>query len=225
MRSHSLTMELHREDNFGTRSMSTRVQKRQSVTFRWLHNYTEKFTVGWTDQISNFHITTVNSGVSENKAECSTTFVKCMSWLTDILSGETVTISPKGCPKMQFLSVNSGLLFRYAMYRKTNDRTEMLHYPANMQTRHRRPLTSTLMSPRKGSHAAGKILESETASVDLRLICQICKRKSSFKCMKCSSDGHPLDLCSSSTQRQCWNQYHVQREFDLQSSQSQKAED
>ena len=115
--------------------------------------------------------------------------------------------------------------FWYAMYRKTNGRTEVLHHPANMQTRHRRPLTSTLMSQRKGSHAAGKILESETASVDRRLRCRICKRKSSFKCMKCSSDGHPLVLCSSSTQRQCWNQYHVQREFDLLSSQLQEAED
>ena len=89
----------------------------------------------------------------------------------------------------------------YAMYRKTNGRTEVLHYPANIQARHRRPLRSTLMSPRKGSHAAGKILQSETSSEDRRLRCRICKRKSSFKCTKCSSAGHPLVLCSPNTQR------------------------
>ena len=113
----------------------------------------------------------------------------------------------------------------YAMFRKTNGRTEVLHYPANMQAKHRKRLASTLMSPRKGSHAAGKILRSETTSRDQRLRCRICKRKSSFKCMKCSSDGHPLVLCPANSQRQCWNDYHIQREFDLHSSQSQEADD
>ena len=113
----------------------------------------------------------------------------------------------------------------YAMYRKTNGRTEVLHYPMNVQKKHRKPLASTMMSPRKGSHAAGKSSLSETSSRDQRLRCRICKRNSSFKCIKCSTVGHTLVLCSPNNRRQCWNNYHVSRGFDLHSSQSQEAGD
>ena len=38
----------------------------------------------------------------------------------------------------------------YAMFRKTNGTIEVLHYPVNKQTHHRRSLAMTVTSPRKG---------------------------------------------------------------------------
>ena len=109
----------------------------------------------------------------------------------------------------------------YAMYKKTNGRDEVLHYPFNKQRHHRRKLATTLASPRKGHHDSARITADETSSKRCRLKCRMCSKKTSFKCAKCSNPGDPLALCESKNGRQCWNEYHVRREFDIPSSQSQ----
>ncbi len=59
----------------------------------------------------------------------------------------------------------------YAILRKTNQRMEVLHYPSYKPTKHRRLLSSAIMSPHKGSHELGRIAEDETFSEDRRLRC------------------------------------------------------
>ncbi len=114
----------------------------------------------------------------------------------------------------------------YALFKKTNGRDEILHYPGNKQRNHRRMLSATLMSPRKGHHKLIRISADETSSKRCRLRCRMCNNKTSFKCDKCSSPGDPLVLCEpKATGRQCWNEYHVRREYDLPSSQSQDQDD
>ena len=110
----------------------------------------------------------------------------------------------------------------YALYRKTNGRMDVLCYPLNRQTHHKRKLAMTVTSPRKGRHEVERITNAETSSQTQRLKCRICKRKTSYKCSKCSRPGDPLVLCSIQTGRQCWNEYHVAREYDIPSSQSQE---
>lgn len=112
----------------------------------------------------------------------------------------------------------------YTMFRKTNGSKEVLHYGISRQPNHRRKLAHTITSPRKGCHDTERISTDETTCKSQRLRCRICKRKSSYKCRKCSSRGEPLVLCSAKTGRQCWNEYHVTREYDLPSSQSQSQE-
>ena len=110
----------------------------------------------------------------------------------------------------------------YALFRKTNGRMEVLHYPVNKQT-HRRPsLTMTATSLRKGTHNIQRISLKDSSSKDQHLKCHICDKKTSFKCSKCSSPEDPLVICCPDTDRLCWNQYHITREYDLPSSQSQE---
>ena len=109
----------------------------------------------------------------------------------------------------------------YALFRKTNGRMEVLHYPVNKQTLHRPSLTMTVTSLKKGTHNIQRISLKNSSSKDQRLKCRICDKKTSFKCSKCSSPGDPLVICCPDTDRQCWNQYHITREYDLPSSQSQ----
>ena len=106
----------------------------------------------------------------------------------------------------------------YAMFRKTNGRMEVLHYPVK-RTHHWRSLAMTVTSPRKGTH---NIKEFPRKIVQAKIKCRICGKKTLFKCSKCSSPGDPLVICCPDTGRQCWNQYHITREYDLPSSQSQE---
>ena len=110
----------------------------------------------------------------------------------------------------------------YALFRKTNGRMEALHYPANKQTHHWWSLAMTVTSPRKGTYNIQRISSKDSSSKDQRLKCRICGKKTSFKCSKCSSPGDHLVICCPDTGRQCWNQYHITREYDLPSSQSQE---
>ncbi len=82
----------------------------------------------------------------------------------------------------------------------------------------KRKLTQTITSPRKGHHSVGRINSDESSSSKRRLRCRICKKKTSYKCARCSD---PLVLCSNETGRDCWNEYHQAREYDVASSQSQ----
>ncbi len=107
------------------------------------------------------------------------------------------------------------------MYRKTNGNNEVLHYPKARMRTTKRPLEMTITSPRKGRHEEERISANECKSNERRLKCRICHKKTSFKCQKCSSQNDPLVLCSGKTGRNCWNKYHVAREFDIPSSQSQ----
>ena len=91
----------------------------------------------------------------------------------------------------------------YAMFRKTNGRMEVFHYPVNKQTHHRRSLAMTVTSPRKGAHNIQRISSEDSSIKDQRLKCPICGKKTSFKCSKCSSPGDPLVICCPSTGRQC----------------------
>ena len=59
----------------------------------------------------------------------------------------------------------------YAMFRKTNGRMKVLHYPVNKQTHHRRSLAVTTTSPRKGTHNIQRISSEDTSSKDQRLKC------------------------------------------------------
>ena len=58
----------------------------------------------------------------------------------------------------------------YAMFRKTNGRIEVLHYPVN---KHRRSLAMTVTSPRKGTHNIQRISSEDSSSKDQRLKCRI----------------------------------------------------
>ena len=54
----------------------------------------------------------------------------------------------------------------YAMFRRTNGRMEVLHYPVNKQTHHRRSLAMTVTSPRKGTHNIQRISSEDCSSKD-----------------------------------------------------------
>ena len=110
----------------------------------------------------------------------------------------------------------------YALYRKTNGSADVLHYPKVRLRTNKRSLEMTLASPRKGRHEEERISASESTSRERRLKCRMCHKKTSFKCLKCSSPDDPLVLCSNKTGRNCWNEYHIAREYDLPSSQSQE---
>ena len=106
----------------------------------------------------------------------------------------------------------------YAKFKMTNGRVDVLHYPTvKLQTK-KRPLETTLSSPRKGHHEVQRITAGKTTSKERRLKCRI----SSFKRQKCSSSGDTLALRSYQRGRDCWNKHQVPREFDVPSSQSQK---
>ena len=65
----------------------------------------------------------------------------------------------------------------YSFFRKTNERMEVLHYPVNKQTHHRRSLAMTVTSPRKGTHNIQRISSKDSSSKDQRLKCRICGKK------------------------------------------------
>ena len=106
----------------------------------------------------------------------------------------------------------------YAIFRKTNGRMEVLHYPVNKQTHHRQSLAMTVASPRKGTHNIQRISTENSSSKDQCLRCCICGKKTCFKCSKWT-------LWSFAAQTQvdrCWSQYRITQEYDLPSSQSQE---
>ena len=110
----------------------------------------------------------------------------------------------------------------YARFRMTNGTAQILHYPTTKPRAKERSLEATLTSPRKGSHALKRISASESSSKEGRLKCRICHKKTSFMCSKCSSPGDPFALCSPETGKDCWNEFHIAREYDIPSSQSQE---
>eukprot|EP00794_Sanderia_malayensis_P004514 gene4514-biopygen3674 len=110
----------------------------------------------------------------------------------------------------------------YAKYRMTNGKHAVLHYPTGKLSTKKRSLEATITSPKKGRHDNKRITSSESSSKECRLKCRICHKKTSFMCGKCSSPGEPLPLCSTETGRYCWNEYHVAREFDVASNNSQE---
>ena len=61
---------------------------------------------------------------------------------------------------------------------------------------------------------------SDTRSKDRRLKCRICLKKTSYKCDKCSGTGDPFAICKPAIS-DCWNDYHLKREYDVPSSQSE----
>ena len=109
----------------------------------------------------------------------------------------------------------------YALFKMTNGRMSVLHYPSLKPRSNKRKLEQTITSPRKGHHSVERITSEESTGSKRRLRCRICKKKTSYKCSKCSNPGDPLVLCSIETGRHCWNTYHLAREYDVASSQSQ----
>eukprot|EP00795_Rhopilema_esculentum_P004046 gene4046-20219_t len=109
----------------------------------------------------------------------------------------------------------------YAVFKMTNGTMAVLHYPNYKPRSNKRKLAQTITSPRKGHHSIDRITPDESTGSKRRLRCRICKKKTSYKCAKCSSPGDPLALCCIDTGRDCWNTYHLAREYDIDSSQSQ----
>ena len=72
----------------------------------------------------------------------------------------------------------------------------------------------------QGQHSEAKLTKDDAPNKEQRLRCRICGAKTRTKCDKCSQPNEPLALCSFN-QRNCWNEYYKQREFDVASSQSQ----
>ena len=108
----------------------------------------------------------------------------------------------------------------YVMYKKTNCRNEILHYPFNKQSHHRRKLVTTLASPRKGHHDSARITSDETSINRCWLKCRMCSKKTSFKCAKCSNPCLWLFVNRRMDGSARMN-IHVRREFDIPRSQSQ----
>ncbi len=69
-------------------------------------------------------------------------------------------------------------------------------------------------------HDLERIPKTETTKSERCLRSCVCKRKTYFKCLGCSSPGDPLSICFPPAGRDCWNRYHVQREYNLPSRQS-----
>ena len=105
----------------------------------------------------------------------------------------------------------------YAMFRKTNGRIEVLHYPVNKQTHHRQSLAMTVTSPRKGTHNIHTFFKQRSTPQMPHMW-----QENIIQIQQVFKPWGPLVICCPYTGRQCWNQYHITREYDLPSSQSQE---
>ncbi len=102
-----------------------------------------------------------------------------------------------------------------------NGSAQVLHYPTMKPCAKKRSMQSTIASPRKGSHQAKRISAAESSSRGCCLKCRICHKKTSSMCSKCSGPGEQLELCLPAMGRDCWNDHHAARKYDIPSSQSQ----
>ena len=120
------------------------------------------------------------------------------------------------CP---FNSENTDFRFAVIRHYYANFRMHITSVPALTE---RRTTQDVLMSPRRGQHDQERMSAVDAPNGDKRLRCRQCRAKTGYKCTKCSTSTSAVALFQfkQNSERQCWNEWHSQREYDLRNSQS-----
>ena len=83
----------------------------------------------------------------------------------------------------------------------------------------RRTTQEVLLSPRRGHHDQERMSAVDAPNDEKRIRCRKCSSKTGYKCTKCSSLTCVMLCQHKSGGKQCWNEWHTKRKFDLVASQ------